>query len=309
MQKDRGSFEDPFGTHSIPLTMKGRHKMMFSNQRSPQRSRVALRIWICTLSTGLATLVALSGCASTLELTSRWDKGEIKIDGQSSDWENSLYYVSSSNASVGVRNDKDFLYICLITPDRSTQMQIIGMGLTVWLDSEGKGKKNFGIRFPLGRMSGGRPVMRPGANANPEEMQRMLELAQRELEILASSEDQRHRLVVMQAPGIGAKLGFSQGTLVYELKVPQVKSSDHPFAIGQNDFQILSVGFETTPLSAEAPRDRANMRGGRGAPGGRSGGRGSSQPTGDPAEGGDGRPERPQAFKLWTNVQLASSSK
>jgi hypothetical protein len=263
-----------------------------------------------------------------MQLSSGWRDREIVVDGSNSDWQDATAYIKGSNLALGIRNDNDYLYACVIMMDRQMQMQMMATGFTVWFDPEGGKDKTFGIHFPLG-MQGQQPPTAPGGrgnpSGNPEEVQKLLEQTQRELEIMGPDKKDRERMVLMQAQGIAVKIGSVQGFLVYELKVPLRKSADHPYAIGISDNGTIGVGFETTELDLKKMREQM---GGMGGPSGGSGGMppegggmggpprgGGGMPPGGGGMGGPpggGRPgmgspggEHPQGLKLWTRVQLA----
>jgi uncharacterized membrane protein YgcG len=101
-------------------------------------------------------------------------------------------------------------------------------------------------------------------------------------------------------------MGYFEGKLVYELRVPLVQDEKHPHAIGMDVSEPIGIGFETAELDREQIREKMGggmPSGGRGMPGGgekggggKSGGRGS--------RGG----EAPRRLELWTKVELASGN-
>ena len=287
---------------------------------------------ICILLVFLVCLAsAMCGCGGAMQLSSVWRDREIVVDGSDSDWRGATAYVKGSNLALGIRNDNDYLYACVIMMDRQMQMQMMATGFTVWFDPEGGKEKTFGIHFPLG-MQGQQPPTAPGGrgnpSGNPEEVQKLLEQTQRELEIMGPSKKDRERMLLMQAQGISVKIGSTQGFLVYELKVPLRKSTEHPYAIGVDSGHAVGVGFETTEINLEKMREQMDgmagppgggggMPPGGGGMGGPPGGGGGMPPGGGGMGGppGGGRPgmgspggEQPQGLKLWTRVQLAPSN-
>ncbi len=247
------------------------------------------------------------GCGTTYELTSRWNKNEITIDGVDSDWGDAVTFIEDQQVSIGVRNDDKFIYVLLKSGSQQVQSQIAFMGLTVWFDPEGKGNKVFGIRFPLGREGFG---PRNVDAQNPEsygERRPRLDVVQQELEIIGPGKYDRLRMTVPEAKGISLKLGRSQGFLIYELKVPVSRKKDTPFAIGLEKNKIISVGFENNEMARAQSPD--GNRGGGGFPGG-GGGRGGGGRGGSggrfPGGGGFGGGSQGNPLKVWTKVQLSS---
>jgi len=239
------------------------------------------------------------GCAGSVELAGGWRDREITIDGQAADWQDATTFLKESNVSVGVRNDGEYLYVCLVTTDRRMQTRIAGLGFTVWIDPQGGKARSFGIRFPLGAPMQGR---RPMDGSNPEELRRMLEQSGRELEIVGATAEDRQRMSVLDARGVQVRIGRSQESLVYELKVALRKTNEHPFAVGLEGSNNVGIGFETAELGRDVMRERAvSSR----PTGGRGGGRGGSRPT-PPAD--IGRADMPEQLKLWTVVLIATES-
>jgi hypothetical protein len=101
---------------------------------------------------------SLAGC-NDIELASKWRDREISIDGDQADWSGILRFLEDEQTSVGVVNDGDFLYLCLVSSSQGPVMQTVRSGFTVWFDREGGKKKNFGIKFPLGMQGEPMPMM------------------------------------------------------------------------------------------------------------------------------------------------------
>ncbi|HLA68704.1 MAG TPA: hypothetical protein VJN65_03295 [Bacteroidota bacterium] len=240
---------------------------------------------------------ALSGCSSAVQLTSAWNDHAIIIDGSAADWGTSLMPVTGLPLALGVRNDGEFLYVCLSTQDPFVQAQILNGGLTVWFDPRGENEETFGIRFPL---RGESPP-----HWNPREPLtaafQFLEPSFRELAILGP-DDQQNLFSVLELKGIGVKLGALDNTLVYELRVPLRHSAEMRYAVGIIENQMVGIGFQT----AEFGSDRLEGPSGRAGATTRGGGRrrgGGGTAGGGPIGGAD----RPEPLDLWTKVVLSSS--
>ena len=113
------------------------------------KQRMCVRISSLLLLVSTMMLIILNGCSSGLKLTSDWQQGEMNIDGSDSQWQRGLYYDKESDIVYGVRNDDKYIYVFLKTQNRSTQMQIMRQGLTVWFDREDGKNQTFGIKYPM----------------------------------------------------------------------------------------------------------------------------------------------------------------
>ncbi len=253
-----------------------------------------------------------AGCR-TLQVESQWRDREITIDGNSDDWLGALYYFEDERISVGFLNDESHIYLCLISENPMIRAQVMGQGLTLWFDPEGGKQKTFGIHYPIGRQGLGNQenLMRMrGEELDREELREAFERSMTELEILGPGESEPKRMPIEEAKGIDIKLKPSSGLLVYEIKVPLLRSEQYPYAVGARAGGSIGIGLEIPKMDLSAMRERMGGRrpqgggmppggGGRGGMGGRGGGRGMP--------GGRG-PQMPKGLKVWVTVQLASSA-
>jgi len=94
--------------------------------------------------------LASSGCGKS-NLLSAWRDRKINIDGKYSDWnESAAYYDEKSKVVLNLNNDTDYLYICLVSRNRTIETKIMESGFTLWFDPDSGQNKVFGIRFPIG---------------------------------------------------------------------------------------------------------------------------------------------------------------
>lgn len=247
----------------------------------------------------LLLTVSLAGC-NEIKLSSSWPDREISIDGDQADWSGVLRFLEDEQASVGVLNDGDFLYLCLVSSNQGPVMQTVRSGFTVWFDGGGGKKKNFGVKFPLGMQGGPMPMMDRSRTREPEMPREFLDASLKEIEIIGPGEGQLNRAPGFEDQGIQVKIVETHGRFVYELKVPLALTSDHPYAIGAKEGKPVGIGFETGELDRPRMMERP---GGGGFPGGGPGAGGM------PPGGGRGpRPEMPEPIKLWLKVSLASAA-
>lgn len=277
-----------------------------------------LRVSILSFTMFLMTYFSM-GCKK-LELDSDWKDREITIDGDHADWENALSYVEDEEVSIGLMNDEEYLYICLVPSNRQMQNQMVRLGFTIWLDAEGGKNKRFGIRYPLGMMKSGVSVRelgfggrQPMGEPDVSRFQELMEQSLLELEILGPEKNDVRRMSIEQVEGIDIDVGNINGTFVYELKVALAQDENHPYAIGVKSMPTIGIGFETAKIDmdemrAEMQERMGGMRGGGRGGGGRTGGgRMGGDRRGGGMRGGT-RPEMPKPLKVWTTVHLASDT-
>ena len=230
-----------------------------------------------------ALIFTFVGCGDT-ELTSKWRNQNITIDGNDNDWGNSLVMMDKLNALVGVQNDNNNLYLCLVTSNNDLQMKILRMGLTVWIDRTGSDDKKFGIRFPLGfrGMNAGdfqrdRSNMQEGERPNQDEIKERIINNQREMEVVGP-DNEAIRVNLSELHGIQLKIGMKEGRMVYEMQIPLSFKNGANYAINADTGSTISVGLETGTFEA-----RRNNR----SEGFSSGGDGGGFQPPEGGEGGD----------------------
>ncbi len=274
---------------------------------SIDRRRQMRVVLLCGFLIGAA---AFSGCSSSLKLSSTWRQEDIVIDGSGTEWQRGLYYDKESDIVYSIRNDDDYVYLFLKTQNRTTQMQMMRAGFTVWFDADGGNDHSFGIRYPLARQDA-RPEFHP--ESDEEQIHSAPEQALLELEIVGAQKENVQRFSTLDVPGIRVKIGRSQESLVYELQVPLRKTPHTPFAIGVTSANRIGIGLETEEFN----RDKMKM-GTRPKEGSSGNEVGDSQMEGGEHEGhgyNDGgrrgsaweNKEKPRQLELWLSVQLARS--
>ncbi len=240
------------------------------------------------------------------ELKSRWKDRDIDVDGRSLDWLDTLTYVEEFNVSIGIANDTDYLYICAVVENPLVRMQVLRQGLTVWFDPKGGRKKSMGLRFPLGSQGKREPPSEFGEEQDIEKLQRSSSMSINELEILGPNRNEKRRMRKAEAKGVDVAMSVSSGMLVYELKIPLIKSSDRPYAVNVQPGSTFGIGIETSPPSDMGQSPRRKTGGMRRPVGGGNPGMGGRGGMGQMP--GGGRPVMPKNLKLWLSVSLSQEN-
>ena len=247
----------------------------------------------------------LAGCG-VLELTSEWRNREVIVDGKNTEWLDSLTVLDDSRTMIGICNDREYLYLGLITTNQDLQRQIRRRGITFWFDRSGGKDKTFGINYPIG-LGGFSPpsgVEEGGDERAPDLQGEQGRGSFDELELYGPREGEHHRMTMVETGGILARFQTSNEVLVYELRVPLTDNGSHPFAIGAEQGARIGVGIETTN-GRGAGRVQGSTPEGRGGRGGVFGG-GGRKPRG--ASGGrrSRAAEQGKPLSVWAKVQLAA---
>ena len=256
---------------------------------------ISKKIILLTLALGLV------GCQTfnTFSTESRPLDHQVIIDGKTEDWQGDLFVAEGERIELGFLNDRENLYVCLLTTDNFVRAQILTQGLTVWFDPKGKTDKVFGIKFPVGLPPGERK-MPLGDNPEGPDLENLPKVPMMEMEIIRSEKEPVQKLNVAEAKGIEVKVVPSSGLIVYELKIPLVKTELNPIAVGAEPGKTIGIGFETPKFD---PSQMSRRRVG-GTPGGGRPPMGGG--TGQEGMGGYGRGfQMPEGLKIWAIVSLA----
>jgi len=281
---------------------------------------MTLRPAVLLAATPLIALLA--SCASPPTPQSSWRDRQVLIDGRDGEWEGAKYYVEQSNVDIGVLNDGEYLYLCMSAVERPTMMQVLGHGMTTWLNAKGNRDRSFGVRYPNGRTedmamprpTGGRGGMRPGRRAeggeplDPRQLEAYVEraLEGQAPEMLHDGDDEGRRLGLADSEVVEVRMGFDRGRLIYELKVRLARTEPHGPGIGAVEGKRVGVGLITPELT---PGGMGGRRGGMAGGMGGSGIPGAGMPPGGGVRGTMSRPPGgsigPVPLEVWFQVELA----
>ena len=232
--------------------------------------------WFLFLLVGLALpLSALSGArpADVLDLSSAWRTQPIRIDGNDEDWRGLTSPVKGQRFAVGLLNDADALYFCLVTQDRVVSTQILRQGLMVWLDPAGSRKHAFGVQFPIDpRLQAMRNPARRSRSGGPEPGSVPEDVGQEAVGILGPGKSDPKRVALDEAGGIQARLAVHGDVLVYEMKIPLKGSGPGPYAVSAEPGASLRLELQTPEWRGPMPVAHGPVAFGAAGPG--PGGRG-----------------------------------
>ena len=267
------------------------------------------------LMAGVLVVVALAdGCVSMKPLSSFQRSSTIIVDGMNQEWLDVPAYSAKGRFMLSIVNDSENLYLCLSTRDQQTQMQMM-MGATFWFDPNGGTERTFGIKYPVGPLSGGVPPAMEktlGVDLKRGEIQEF----SNEIEVLGAEERDRTRVPLDNSSDIQARIGKTDGgTVCYELKIPLRRTQSHPLAIGAGGSQHIGLGIL---LGSPQPAMGENREGpGRSPEGSGDGGRPlgvgmpsreGGPPGGGGMRGGQGSPPAvtsAESLDMWFALALS----
>jgi hypothetical protein len=260
----------------------------------------------------ILTCFFYNGCGD-IELNSNWKTRNITIDGDDSDWNDLLTPSEKVNASIGVMNDKSYLYICLSTTDPGLETKILNGGLTLWFQGNENSADKFGIHYPVGISDTSMPPfdenMRPGEKLpDPSQMLGNQLKRQTNLEIITGK---MLKIPVSELKDITLKMAIKNGKLVYEMKIPLNQKDGASYTLNTVAGGTIKTNFVTGAIEPGIRPGFMPPEGGFDMPPG-----GDEGPGGGPggAPGGGGFPPAgmgrdmfsSEPVNLLINIKLAS---
>lgn len=92
--------------------------------------------------------IILQACAGSKPFTAYWNAKTNTQTNKFSEKE-ALYYQPADQISVKVFNNNEFIDIFLETNSPGTLKKIYNLGLSLWIDPDGKSKRVFAINYPM----------------------------------------------------------------------------------------------------------------------------------------------------------------
>jgi uncharacterized membrane protein YgcG len=240
-----------------------------------------------------------------MKINSKWNDNVITIDGQANDWYGNQLVPNGKHYAFGIMNDESNIYASFRTADPMIVMQILSNGLTVYIDTEGKKNKTFGIAYPLKQRRSAKGLMKlrqTDYDAFDQKLSELLEF-QNQYEIVRDDDKDRSKFPLNADNGIEVKSSFEKGEFVYELRL----SMNRPDLDIKKE-QKIGIGFEIGAMdrSGMRPGGQSGMNNSQGSRGGSGGGQGGGGGRGQGKSQGRG-PSMPSndSIKLWMQVTLA----
>ena len=266
--------------------------------------------------------LCIPGISAEKIVQSQWTATAPTIDGSNSDWEGgTLTLYKKAKVDYAFRNDADNLYVIFIfnEPSREYLSTIQQSGITLWLNTDGKKKKNYGIRFGIKTVSADNYIQiveEMMGESMPEEKKQQIK-AKESYQIFHNEviDKQGEAPPIASGPTAPAfNTGGGRETVVYEFKVPLNKNEASPVGIGTAPGGSLTIGFEWGGTTKEMRQDKLIQQTAAGTKGRGTGASGSL--TGESRVAGSGLGGASQFSSMgknlravkhifWADVQLA----
>ncbi len=279
------------------------------------KKATSIKIFILVLTT---LAISLTGLSKTETIASQWLSSPLNIDGSSVDWEDDAQnFEKKVRVNYAFKNDAETLFILFAFKDPKFLSSIRATGMTVWFNTEGKKKKNYGITFVKKEVSADAYVSYLEQQSGPIS-------EEKKKEILANPSYLFHEALVINKKGKSSPQSSDtkeatpaifrskeqNKMLVYEFAIPLKRLIEDAPGIGTEPGKIITVGFQWGGMTEEM---RKRMLERQAAAGGRSTGAADysawDNETGSDRRGNSAprQGQTPKIHSFWVEVQLAQN--
>ncbi len=200
------------------------------------------------------------------EIRSTWTPTPVKIDGSNDEWSGeSLTLEKKLNVDYAFRNDSKNLYVLFVFKDPKFLSSIDRTGMILWLNTEGKKKKNYGIKFQIRLVTADTYIslLEKQLGPLPEEKKAQIKSKPQYRIYLNQVIDKKGEAVGVtsgpSAPASKSKRG--KNMVIYEFRIPLKRGERQLAGIGTEPGKSIKIGFEwggmTKEMRAELMRRRA----------------------------------------------------
>jgi len=207
---------------------------------------------------------AMSSCSSPKNLVKTKyysSDSTIVIDGDLKEWERPLKEPDNyTNIQYNVGNDAENLYICVRIPDKGIQRRIMGLGLTVYIDTLAKKRDKVGVGYPLALTQQQLETVafqaqKGGIKIDDRELDKAYAAICQEFELIGFIEEdlnERLRVSNLASKDLKTAMGFDPlGAMICEYKIPW----NQLFKGKMSYDEVISVGIRVNPVPETADND------------------------------------------------------
>lgn len=176
----------------------------------------------------------------------------------------SFTFAKKANLYYYLSNDKENVYVRLRITDTEVQSKILNLGLTIWINMDGKTSKTIGLKFPIGAKN---PASRRGMEKSPDGLTPSPLAMANTIELIGFTTEENRRLPAQNAESFTGSIKYDKdGVLHYWMKMPLEKMPLRNAKTGGGE-EPFTIGFEY-PLAQEMGMGGPGGPGGPGAPAG-----------------------------------------
>ena len=251
---------------------------------------------------------------------STWNTGKMAVDGTEFDWQDAApFFEKKVAADYAFKNDANFLYVLFKFQDPKQFMSTVDWtGMTVYLDPNGKKKKDYFINFRKKQITAAEFIAKMEAEKGPlsgEDKNKILAnefYVDHDVQVTnKKAKSQKIEQVEGMVPAIFRANKTQEGTYIWEFAIPLARPADLAPGIGAAPGQQIKVGFHWGGATDEWKEAQAARLGEQSAQA-RATDAGSITSERDGRAGLDSniglarmRRQMPKKYDIWADVLLA----
>ena len=259
--------------------------------------------------------ISFSGFSKEKGVKSLWAASSVKIDGFKDDWaEVAVAAEKKVKIDYAFKNDAENLYVLYIFKDPKYLSSISLTGIMLWFNSEGKKKKNYGIKFMQKQISADALIARTEKEKGPLPEDQKKEIRNNPFYLINDIEIVNKKSKSRSQPSESSEIKPAafrvmkqQNLLVFEFAIPLKRMMEQTSGVEIEPGKRVKVGFEwggmTEEMKAEVRKRSAALERTRSTEGeltdDMKAGAGSSVPM--------GLLSGPKKYSFWVDVQLAKN--
>ncbi len=252
-----------------------------------------------------------SGVAKDKIITSMWCATPLKVDGTSTDWQGvPMTFEKKVQVDYAFMNDANYLYVFFVFKDPTYLSSINQTGMTMYFNTEGKKKKDYGINFIQKRISAQQYIALIEKQQGPlAEADKNKLLANPQYAIFAADVINKKAKEGTPDPPADAKAAIyriqqdQEKNVSIEFAVPLMRVAELAAGIGTEPGKTIKVGFEwggMTEAMKQARMSRFKSQSERSAE------NVSDEPAGSTQALTTRKRLSPKKYDFWADVQLAT---
>jgi len=259
--------------------------------------------------------LCVPGISKDKTVESTWAATPVKIDGSNNDWEGgTLTLEKKVKVDYAFRNDSENLYVLFIFKEPREFMSTINYtGMTIWLNTEGKKKKNYGIKFQIKTVTADNYIalLEKMMGPMPEEKKKQVR-SKPTYRVYHNEVIDKEGEVSLIATGTNAPVFSSggRGMITYEFRIPLKRGEGQPVGIGTEPGKTVKIGFEWGGLTEELKKMKLAQqteRGTTGTSGGATRGAADLRRVGGSTGSMSSIRKGAKKYSFWADVKLAQN--
>lgn len=257
--------------------------------------------------------VSIIGYTKEQKVDSSWVAVPVKIDGSADDWaEDILAFEKKVKVDLAFKNDPEYLYVVFMFKDPKYLSSISFTGMTLWFNTEGKKKKDYGVKFINKQVTADEYISITEQQFGPIPDEKKSEIREKPNYVInytevinkkSKSSSQAPENVKIR-PAI-FRSGRQEKMMVYEFAIPLKRVTEQAAGIGTEPGKTIKVGFEWGGTTKEMMMQQLKQ-----TSSGSARARAGSATSGLKDERSGGREtttriRRQRKYSFWVDVQLA----